>query len=312
MRLLPLIFLLPAGLTAQTLVTPGLVDRAVRPDGSPPISPPESGGGVALGDEMDMAMASPGDSDLGLQMILKRQERARMFWILANAGFFATDNAARLASNEQDDVYFSSIFGIGAQPSLGNNWFLNASLTQEFYRYDKYDFLDFESTEAGVGVIKVFPEWHNVVAGLNYGYRRFTAGDFSEETYLRHGPSLTVQKVFVIDRKNSFYVSGNADFDVVADPDVLERFEYAAQAGYEYRLTHTTKLSVFYRLGYRDYQNAPIDELNHIIGAAAVWNPTEWARLELSATWTDNDSDSDGLDYQAGTGGVAGSLRVQF
>lgn len=312
MRTLTLLFLLPLSLAAQNVVTPGLVDRANRPDGSPPIAPPESRGGIPLDGDMDVAMPSPGDSDIGLQMLLKRQERARVFWAMANAGFFATDNAARLATNEQDDVYFTTLFGIGAQPALGNNWFLNVALTQEFYRYDKFDVLDFESSEAGVGVMKIFPGFHNVVAGIRYGYRRFTDGDFSEETYLRHGPSLTLQKVFVFDRKNSFYLAGTADFDVMSDPDFLERFEYSAQAGYEYRLTHTAKLSIYYRFGFRDYQNAPIDEMNHIVGAAAMWRPTEWAQIELSASWTDNDSDSDGLDYQAGAVGIAGNLRVQF
>ena len=313
MRILPLLcFVFPLSLSAQGVVTPGLVDRTNRPDGSPPIATPDTRGGIPLDGEMDLATPSPGDSDLGLQMILKRQERARIFWAMVNAGVFATDNAARLPDNAQDDVYFSSLIGLGAQPALGNNWFLNVALTQEFYRYDKFDVLDFESSEAGVGLIKVFADFHDVVAGIRYGYRRLTDGDFGEETYMRHGPSLTLQKVFVLDRKNSFYLAGTADFDVAADPDVLERFEYSAQAGYDFRLTHTTKLSLFYRFGWRDYQNAPIDEANHIVGAAATWRPNDWAQLELSATWSDNNSESDLLDYQAGSAGIAGNLRVQF
>lgn len=313
MRFLSLFpFLLPFSLAAQGVVTPGLVDRANRPDGAPPIATPEKTTGLAIDDEMDTAMPSPGDSDLGLQLLLKRQERARLFRAFANVSIFATDNAARLPDGGQDDVFLTTLVGLGAQPALGNNFFLNVALTQEFYRYDKLDVLDFESSEAGVALFKIFPEWHDVVVGVRYGYRRLTDGDFSEETYMRHGPSLTLQKVFIIDRRNSFYLAGTADFDVAADPEVLERFEYSAQAGYDFRLTHTSKLSVFYRYGWRDYQNAPIDESNHIVGAAATWQTNDWAQLELSATWTDNDSDSDALDYRAGSAGLAANLRVQF
>ena len=303
--------LVPVSLSAQA-VTPGLIDRNLRPEAGPPVAVPETRRELALEDQMDMAVPSPGDSDLGLQLLLKRQERAKLFWVMANAGVFATDNAARLATNEQDDVYLSAMFGIGFQPALGNNWFLDAALLQEFYRYDEYTVLDFESTDANIGVLKVFPGFHNVLVGARYGYRRLTDGDFSSETYARHGLALTAQKVFILDRKNSFYLSTGADFDFQCDPDILERHEYSAQAGYDYKLTHTVKLSLFYRYGFRDYQNAPIDEGNHIVGVAATWNITEQARLEASASWTDNNSENNTLDYTAATGGIAANFRVNF
>jgi Putative beta-barrel porin 2 len=311
MRLFPFILLAPAPLLAQ-VVTPGLVDRTQRPDAGPPLSMPESRQSQALDSETETAVQSPGDQDLGMQLLLKRQERARLFWVMANAGIFATDNAARLPTNEQDDVYFSALLGAGFQPSLGNNWFLDIGITQEIYRYDEFSLLDFESTDATAGVIKLLPEFHNLMLGARYGYRRLTDGDFGDETYSRHAVALTAQKVFLIDRKNSWYLATTVDFDVQTDPEILERFEYSAQAGYDFKLTRQVKLSAFYRFGFRDYQNADIDEANHILGLAATWNITEFARLEASATWTDNDSENDGLDYTAGTGGLAANLRVNF
>lgn len=311
MRIAAYFLLLPTTLLAQ-VVTPGLIDRTQRPDAGPPLATPEQRGDTSLASEIPMAEESPGDNDLGVQLLLKRQERARLFWTMANLGIFGTNNAARLANNAEDDVYLSALVGVGFQPALGGNWFLDVGLTEEIYRYDKYSALDFESTEARAGVIKVLPEFYNVVLGAGYSYRRLTDGDFSDETYSRHALALTAQKVFIIDRKNSFYIAGTTEFDVQTDPEELERFEYSAQAGYDFRLTRAVKLSAYYRFGFRDYQNADIDESNHIVGVAATWTITEVARLEASASWTDNNSEADLLDYEAGTVGVAANLRLQF
>lgn len=311
MRIAAYFLLFPTTLLAQA-ITPGMIDRANHPDAGPPILTPEARGTSALAADIPMAEESPGDRDLGVQLLLKRQERARLFWTAANLGVFGTNNAARLANNAEDDVYMSALLGIGCQPALGGNWFLDIAATEEIYRYDKFSRLDFESTQVRAGAIRILPDFHNVVLGAGYIFRRFTDGDFSSGIYTENALALTAQKVFILDRKNSFYIAGTAEFDVQTDPGYLERFEYSAQLGYDFRLTHAVKLSAYYRFGFRDYQNADIDEANHILGVAATWTITEAARIEASASWTDNNNENNTLDYDAGTIGVAANLRIQF
>ena len=298
-------------LTAQ-IVSPGLIDRARQPDGSAPITVPEQRSEEDSVGQMDFAPPSPGDSDLGMQMLLKRQERIRMFWAQANIGVFGTDNAARLNRNEEGDAYFSGVVALGFQPQFGDNWFLDLSVSQEFYRYNTYEVLDFESTDLGIGLFKVLSSLDDLVVGARYGYRRMTSGSISEETYSRNGLALSAQKTFLIDRKNSWYVNATADFDAQSDPEVLERYEYAGQIGYDFRLTHDLKLSAFYRYAWRDYQNADLDEGNHILGVAATVVVGPNVRLETSAVWTENDSDLDALDYTASSVGLAANFRVDF
>ena len=297
--------------TAALAQTPGLVDRAaVRPE-RPPVSapPPPAAPGGAIPSE---ALPSPGDDDLGSQFLLKRTERARLFFLGGNLGAFWTDNAQRLDEGGDEDFYYSASLGFGAQLPIAQGWMIDASVIEEFYRYDDHDELDFESTEATVGVIKSLPWLENFLVAGRYLYRRYTDGDWSEDTYYRHGLSLALQKTFLIDRKNSVYAALTGDWELEADPSLLRRHEYSLQTGYDFRLTHEVTLSAFYRFAYRDYTDGPLDEFNHIAGLAATWQVAEWARLELSGVWTFNDSDSDLLDYQAGSLGCGLNLRATF
>lgn len=300
-----------ASLSAQT-VSPGLIDRAQsRPDAPPLVEPEEEPPDMPV-DMGGYALPTPGDNDLGEQYLLKRNEKPQFFYGLVNVSAFWTDNAARLPVAEEEDAYFSALIGVGTQVPVGNGFFLNGSLSQEWFRYDEFTALDFESTEASLGGLKVMPALWNSVIGLRYVYRRYTDGTLFDDTYSRHGIALTAQKTFVLNRKNSFYTALTGDWELATDPSILRRHEYNLQAGYDYRLTRRLTLTGFYRLAFRDYLNGDFDEWNNTVGLVAALELASWAGLEASFVYTDNDSNADALDYSASNLGGGLSLHVRF
>jgi hypothetical protein len=303
---------LALGAPAQTPVTPGLLDRAAARPEVAPIATPDLTAAAAADGLATAAPASPGDDDLGAQFLLKRVERLRLFRLIAQAGIGWTDNAERFAGGGSEDVFWNVALGAGAQLPLGSGWFLDGSLRQDLIRYDENDFLDFESTEALAGVVKMLPWGEQFVVAGRYVYRRYSDGDWSDETYHRHGLALTLQKTFVFDRKNSLYLAATGDWEMEAEPEILRRHEYSLQAGFDHRLTHSLTASLFYRAAFRDYTEGPLDEFNHIVGAALALRLAEFARLETSASWTYNESDADLLDYEAGSIGAGVNFRMEF
>src|SRR5690349_18424108 len=59
-----------------------------------------------LADENPFAPQSPGDSDIGQQLILKRNEKQEEFAVAVDASYFFTDNAAQAHEGAKEDWFF--------------------------------------------------------------------------------------------------------------------------------------------------------------------------------------------------------------
>ena len=67
------------------------------------------------------ADSSPGDSDLGEQLLLTRKERYRPFQAYANFNEYYTNNAGLTQNNMQSDFLMVPQFGLTYTPQLANN-----------------------------------------------------------------------------------------------------------------------------------------------------------------------------------------------
>jgi len=259
-----------------------------------------------------MAPATAGDDDLGVQWLLKREERRRWLRALAGLGLQWTDNAARIQSSDTDDFYFSGLLGAGLLVPVGNSWFADVVLGQQFIRYDKYSEFDFENTESALTLMRVFSSEASTAAGLSAVYRRYTDGDWSSRVYDRFGMALTFQHKVAFDRHHSAYIAATADWEFHADPSPLRRNEYSAQAGFERRLWRDWTATLFARSAWRDYRVANVDEWNHLAGVAVAWQFDPRARAEISYSYVHNSGSIDILDYEASTAAFGLNLRIDF
>lgn len=258
------------------------------------------------------APPSTGDLDIGIQRLLKKTENSTPFWFAADMNIFATSNAFYTPQNEESDVFASVRIAVGARPKLVGNWYLDAIISQEFLRYNDFGELDYEVFRSGLGVVRLMPELWDTVAAVGYTFERLTLGDFGDDFYKRHSMQVTLQKQFALTQFQRVVFAGTSSFDLDVDIDSLTRNEYGFQAVYEYHFSGDWHVRGFYNLSYRDYSEIDRNDLIHILGTGVSWRPNKWLQTEILATYSNNDSNIDALDYDSGVVGLGATLRATF
>jgi len=140
----------------------------------PPVFPNEDAGTVT--DMPDIASESPGDEDLGQQLLLKRKKDVKTLFVFAETSANYTSNVGLTDGFEEEDWFWHTRFGAVWQPRLGPNLIGNVTLTQDFFRYDAFSELDFDSLNAGTGLTYNLWFFHNVAASLQFNYNWLTSG----------------------------------------------------------------------------------------------------------------------------------------
>ena len=311
------------GLLLSTLVlvssAPGqLADPTRRVEGAgaslsaPTLADQMNQSALSIEDENAFAPASPGDDDIGQQLILKETPKER--WLHTHVDMFGfwTDNAANASQGEESDFFWGGRVAIGAQPRITNKLYFDSEISQQMFRYDEYDFLNFESLEASAGLIYLEPRLMNSVFFLQGHYNRITNDDFGNALVNSWSVRAGVQKIFFFNRRNSLHVSLMGDWDLDTDFAQLERHEYSADLKYKFKIMRDLALSASYRLTYFEYQQLDRSDVLQLAGASLTWSPRKWLDLNLSANFSFNESDLDVFDYQAANLGAGLGCRVRF
>lgn len=267
---------------------------------------------LSIEDENAFAPASPGDDDLGQQLILKQAQKER--WMHTHVDFFGywTDNAANAAAGEESDFFWGGRVAVGAQPRITNRLYLDSEISQHMFRYDEYDFLNFESLEATAGLIYVEPRLMNSIFFLQGHFNRITNDDFSNALVNSWSIRAGVQKVFFFNRRNSLHVSLMGDWDLDTDVAQLERHEYIADLNYKLKIMRDLVFSAACRFTYFDYQQLDRADVLNLAGASLTWSPRKWLDVYASANFSFNESDLDFFDYEAANIGAGVGCRVRF
>ena len=161
---LPRTGLLGTGLLLAVTI-PGLSQRpdptrlgeATRPLSVPTLQDQAGTEPLGLEDENAFAPPSPGDDDLGQQLILKEAPKNR--WLSAQVDAFSywTDNPANLPESGEDDVFWGGRVSLIGQPRIASRLYGDVMVGQQIYRYDRFDLLDYEFFEASIGLVYVGP-----------------------------------------------------------------------------------------------------------------------------------------------------------
>jgi hypothetical protein len=265
---------------------------------------------AGLEDENVFAPGSPGDQDLGDQLILKETPRQRPFRVYADTYVFWTDNAGNTPVGELSDTFLGGRLGAGWQPRLGQRWFADFDVSQQFFRYDQFGVLDFELLEASANLIHVLPQVGNILLFAGPHYRRMTNNDLQDELMNSFSIRAGVQKVFLIDRRNSITASVMGDWDVATDLDQVFRHEYSGEVGWRLKIMRDLVLNTSYRFIWYDYTRLPREDALSLVSASLSWTPRRWLEIYASGNFSDNASNVDLFDYQ--TASVGGGLGVKI
>ncbi|BDS06407.1 hypothetical protein NT6N_14470 [Oceaniferula spumae] len=267
-----------------------------------------------LDQQKRFAPESPADTDLGDQLILKRYEGNAPLRFDISTHLFWTDNVASASTNENDGTIWKTRAALSWKPRIGDNLFADVTLNQSIYRYDSPSSLDFERTDARLGLVKIVPEFFDVLFFARYEYARVTSGSLSDGIYNAHRVRVGAHKVFLSTPKHTAYVAFDYAHDLSTSPSRLERDEYSAHLGYTYQITDDIRAVFFYHLSLYDYDQGGREDLNHVVGTEIYWQLSESTRLHASLLYAENDSNlaAGAADYSTLQGGLGVGLTVKF
>ena len=268
-----------------------------------------------LDEEKQFAPESEGDADLGEQFILKRYSGRSPIRFKLQTGAFWSDNVASSSFAEADDWYWSTRATVSWRPKIGSNLFFDSYIKHDFYRYDAKG-LDFDSTEIGLGVVKIFPEFGELVTFARYEYEHidaeaFFGGDTSNHYHRIH---IGAHKNFLNKAKHTAYIAADANFDLDTDPPSSERHEYAAHLGYSWHPTDKLTATAFYRFAWLDYQNVSREDEFQTTGVELSYTFSEAVELKTSLVYGKNESDSSfgANDYETLQAGIIANLVIKW
>jgi len=127
-----------------------------------------------------------------------------------------------------------------------------------------------------------------------------------------HALRAGVQKLFLLNRKNSIHTVLMGDWDIDSDVAELKRHEYIADVGYRYRLTRKVQLSLSYRYTFFDYQEVDRRDHSQSLGFGISYTPWQWLELYASASYAFNSSNLPVFEYEAANTGLGFRMRAKF
>jgi len=259
----------------------------------------------------DFANPSPADADLGEQLLLTRNQRYRPFSINANWATTWTSNAFYTPNHPVSDVFMSGSVGAVALPHLGNNYFLEASAKVQGYRYFRNPVLDFNSIEAGAGIVKVFREFSDVGVYARYQYSELFSARGAGELLHEHSIITGVRKMFQFSRAHALFLSAEAAFCLGGTPDYALASEYTFFAAHQVQWTRTLQSSLYYQMQTLAFADGGRADFRNSLGLSLNYQPLKWFSV-YTTTWLGwNASNEEQYNFFAANlgGGLGASIN---
>ena len=138
------------------------------------------GAPTATNEALGYAAPSENDAELGVQAILKRQERYRPFTFTLSTPFFYTTNVALTRNGEVGDGVFAPALTLAYQPRIAKTLYGEVIVVQQLFYYDRFTDFNFTSFDAIAGVVWYLPQYHNLALRLRYDFNQLTDDQFDE------------------------------------------------------------------------------------------------------------------------------------
>jgi hypothetical protein len=258
---------------------------------------------------------SPGDSDLGEQMILVTTSGIAKVQLEFQSSLFLSDNIFSAATAPESSFFYQNSAGISWQPMITPNFFVTTSLGVDTFHFEHDDGLNFENVTVGLGLMKIVPKLGDLSLSARYEHQYLELDQgISPDPATYHRIRVSAYKQLFSTRRHSGFLSLNGRFDLSADPASVARDEYALRLGYSYSITDNFQANAFYRLGLRNFQNIARNDTFQMVGADLTYRIIGGCFIYASALWSENNSDSGPFaqDYNSVQLGLGISYQHQF
>lgn len=278
----------------------------------PPAAAPLLGRAASPLPQAPAGGSAVGGEEFGDQQIVARRAHVEPWSVSTGADVFYTSNAALASTHAQSDWYLRTGLAVAYTNRVRGPFFVDFSLEQYFFRYNRFDLLDFDTTHFEAAVLWQTPGRTDAFVFLRYRLERLTEGGFGSTLLTNHVGEIGVQKVWKISRGQQISAALTADLALDTDPGSGARDEYALSLGYSLRLTERLSAALAYRGAFYAYREGSRKDGNHILSAGLTYEVADWLRLGLSFAYTRDTSSVAFGDYESVVPGGSLGLHLSF
>ncbi len=253
------------------------------------------------------APSSPGDNDLGEQVILKRQQKNTPFIFTLDASINYTSNIALVDRGARGDGFFLTQAALTYQYKLRNDLIIDAGVSEGIFRYDKYTSFDFNSFNIGAGLTYIFK---GIAFSARYNFNQLSDSDF-HPFFDQNSVTFGAQKTFSINSALFTYFGATARINFNS-PVITQRDEYNLFAGARAALSRSFTLDAFYRGGLFNYTSQSRNDFNQTLGLSLRYAPRPWIAATASTSFGWNISSEHFFSYRVGNAGLNLGLVLKF
>ncbi|HOV90295.1 MAG TPA: hypothetical protein PKW07_06235 [Syntrophorhabdaceae bacterium] len=257
------------------------------------------------------APPTPGEDAMGQQVILKRKAKYQPFSAFGNIGWNWTSNVALTKDNPQDDNYFLTTTGISYQPIIHPNLLGEITAMYQWFRYDRFTDMNFDSFNTGAGLTYVIPELDQLAISARYNYNRLTDGNARGEYYRNNSITLGLFKMFPLARAHYIYAAYSSQFGF-SDPKVYQRDYHSLVSGYYLDITSKWSFEGSLRISYIPYAENGREDYNESVTLVIGYKPKPWININFSALAAFNQSNQSVFEYNMVNISPNISVKIKF
>jgi len=261
------------------------------------------------GDDEIYAPATPGDDDIGLQLLLKEEQEVKYFTFYADVSGYYTTNIALTNFVEVDGAFFSAQSGLVYSRPITGSLVALLAVRQQSIRYDRLSGFDFDSLIGDVGLTYVARELYDINFYVRYRYNRLMEPFYGDSFFDNNTLTIGFQRYWNYSRGIWFYAGAEGVFGW-SEPAANQRDAGAIYFGGNVDLTRRFSIQLFYRAAYQTYNFIDRDDFNQNISALFIFQVNDWASINFQTSWAFNRSNRSVFDYSAFN--LGGGLQVTF
>ncbi|MGB8352254.1 MAG: hypothetical protein WCD79_00035 [Chthoniobacteraceae bacterium] len=259
----------------------------------------------------DLPVSTSGDSDLGLQVLMRRKEKEEPFRFFADAAEFYTDNVALAKNHQVGDSYFFGDVGFTYQHNLTDDLAIEATVRQGFFRYSEFKSLNFDDFNGGTGLTYDWKKLWDVTFFGRYNYERFSNDDIGNSFFQNDTLTFGAQKTWTVHQRDYLY-AGYSSIIGWSSPKINQRDEHGVYFGTHYNFSRNFSTDFYYRIAVFDYAVGGRTDLNQTMVASFAYIINDYAKITASASFAVDNSNQSVFDYNLFTGGGGVALQIKF
>ena len=250
------------------------------------------------------------DDSMGVQQILKEQEKRPTFVITVGASEVFTSNAALTRRDERADLFGVGELGFVWTPRLAPTLEANAGGHASIFRYVRTSELDFENLGVGAGLTWAPQQLGGISFFARYDLTELLGSD-GDHILTDHVFTGGAQKVIAFGRAHALTLGtiGSLGF---SDPQSAQRHQVSAFASYHLQIARDFGADLLWRPAGHFYEELDRIDFNNIISLTLRYRVAPHADVSAFFSYGANRSEQMAFDYDVLTTGAGVVFSARF